>query len=177
MDRDEELFAFLDDLEQQAEAAYDLDRAAELADRGRAEYAAVPLATRLMASVDAEVTLEVVGVGALTGVLQRVATGWCLLRGPAQDWVVRTSAVHVVHAASDRSVPELAWPAVTRLGLGSALRRISGSGQWCVVHTTTGARHDGVLRRVGQDFVEVVTTADRTVLVAFTAIAAVQSRG
>ena len=35
---EEELFALLDDLEQQAEALYDAERDAELADRSRAEY-------------------------------------------------------------------------------------------------------------------------------------------
>src|SRR3954465_14190558 len=86
---EEELFGYLDDLEGQAEALYDAERAPELADRSRAEYQQVTFAARLMASVDREVTLEVLGVGAVTGELTRVATGWCLLRGPGQDWVVR----------------------------------------------------------------------------------------
>src|SRR3712207_1552828 len=82
---DEELFALFDDLEGQATALYDAERAPELADRGRAEYQQVTLDGRLMASVDLEVTLEVVGVGAVTGRLSRVSSGWCLLRGHGQD--------------------------------------------------------------------------------------------
>ena len=50
---DEQLFAILDDLEQQAQALYDADRASELVDRSRSEYAAVTLVSRLMASVPA----------------------------------------------------------------------------------------------------------------------------
>src|SRR3954469_17121084 len=75
---EEELFGYLEDLAGQAAALYDAERAPELADRSRAEYQQVTLAARLMASVDREVTLEVLGVGAVTGELSRVATGWCL---------------------------------------------------------------------------------------------------
>lgn len=172
-----ELFAFLDDLEEQAGALYDADRAPELADRERAEYQQVPLAARLAASVGLDLVLHVTGVGALTGRLERVAQGWVLLAGPAQDWVVRLAAVAVVDGASDRAVPEVAWSPVARLGLGSALRRIADAGERCVVHRLDSGRHDGVLRRVGQDFVEVLEgDPARVTLVAYDAVAAVQSR-
>ena len=69
---EEQLFSLLDDLEQQAEALYDSERDVELADRSRAEYAQVTLASRLMASVDEEVGLEVRGVGFVHGEL----SGW-----------------------------------------------------------------------------------------------------
>ena len=65
MSWDEEMFAVLDDLEQQAEALYAAERDAELADRTRAEYGAVTLASRLMASLDTELALGVLGVGRL----------------------------------------------------------------------------------------------------------------
>jgi hypothetical protein len=174
---EEELFAYLDDLEGQAAALYDAERAPELADRSRAEYQQVSLASRLAASVDLEVTLELLGVGPVTGRLARVATGWCLLRGPGQDWVVRLEAVAAAQGASDRAVPELAWPAVARLGLGSALRRLSDEAEPCSLHLTNGRRHDGTLLRVGADFVEIAAgEAGRVVLMAFTHLAAVQSR-
>jgi hypothetical protein len=174
---EEELFGYLDDLEGQAAALYDAERVPELADRSRTEYQQVTLASRVMASVDREVTLEVVGVGTVTGELARVATGWCLLRGPGQDWVVRLDAVGAVHGASDRAVPELAWPPVARLGLAAALRRLADRAEPCSLHLVDGRRHDGVLLRVGADFVEVATgEVGRVVLVAFGALAAVQSR-
>ena len=174
---EEHLFALFDDLEQQAEALFDAERDLELADRSRAEYHHVSLASRLMASLDREVVLHLVGGGTVAGTMARVGTGWCLVRG-AQDWVVRTAAVLVVGGASERSVPEVAWPAVTRLGLGSALRRVAESGERCVLQLVDGGRHEAVLRRVGADFVEAGLGEDagRGVLVAFTALAAVQSR-
>ncbi|WP_148614008.1 hypothetical protein [Nocardioides rubriscoriae] len=174
---EEDLFAFLDDLEQQAGALFDADRAPELADRERAEYQQVPLVARLMASLERQVTVHVTGVGAVTGRLERVAQGWCLVAGPVQDWVVRLEAVAAVDGASDRAVPEVAWSPVTRLGLGSALRRLADAGERCVVHRLDGGRHDGTVRRVGQDFAEVLEgEPPRVVLVAFAAVAAVQSR-
>ena len=66
---------------------------------------------------------------------------------------------------------------MARLGLGSALRRLADAGERCVVHRLDGGRHDGVVVRVGQDFVELAEGEQRRLtLVAFETIAAVQSR-
>lgn len=173
---EEELFALFDDLEQQAEALYDAEREPELADRSRAEYQQVTLASRLMASVGLQVTLGVDGVGSVTGTLERVASGWCLLSGAAQDWIVCLGAVTAAEGTSDRSLPEVAWSPVTRLGVGSALRRLADSGERCVLHGVDGVRHDGTVVRVGDDFAEVRVGAERRLLVAFVGLAAVQSR-
>lgn len=173
---EEQLFAVLDDLEQQAQGAFAAERDQEVIDLGRAEYNQVTLASRLMASSDREISLEVLGVGALRGILERVGAEWCLLRGPAQDWVIRAPAIAVVHDASLRSVPEVAWSPVCRLGFGSALRRIAEAGERCVVHQLDGVQHEVRLRRVGADFVETVAGEGKTMLLAFSAMAAVQSR-
>ena len=174
---EDELFGLLDDLEQQAEALYDVERGPELADRSRAAYQEVSLASRLMASAGGEVVLEVTGVGAVPGVLERVGAGWCLLRGAGQDWVVPLAGVVAGRGASHRSVPEGAWPAVSRLGLGSALRRLADAGERCVFHLADGRLLDGTVRRVGADFVEVGSGEQaQPVLVPFRALAAVQSR-
>ena len=176
MNWDEQLFAVLDDLEQQAESLYDAEREAEVADRSRAEYGAVTLASRLMASLDSSISLDLLGVGRVSGRLLRVATGWLLLETAAGQWVVPLEAVTSVGGASPRSVPEVAWSPVTRLGLGSALRRLSEAGERCLVHRVAGSPLDGVVHRVGQDFAEVEVAPGRVELVAFGSIAAVQSR-
>ena len=71
-----------------AEALYDAERADDLGDRSRAEYAEVTLASRLMASVDHEWLLEVLGVGPVAGMLRRVGPDWCLVDGlrPRTGW-------------------------------------------------------------------------------------------
>jgi hypothetical protein len=174
---EEQLFSVLDDLEQQAEALYDAERDLDLVDRSRSEYAQVTLASRLMASLDTDLTLELRGVGRISGTLQRIGSGWCLLHGAGLDWIVRTGAITLVREASPRSVPEVAWSPVTRLGLGSALRRLADAGERCLVHLVEGGRHDVVLTRVGQDFVEGKATGGDPLLVAFSGLSAVQSRG
>lgn len=177
MSWDDDVFRLLDDLEGQAAAAFALEREAELADRRRAEYQQVTMSARLMASVDREVSLDVAGVGAVAGTLRRVATGWLVLRGRGQDWVVREQAVTAARGASERAVPALAWPVSARLGLGSALRRLADAGERCIFHGVDGSRHEGVARRVGGDFVEVAAGEPaQLVLVPFATLAAVQSR-
>lgn len=171
----EQLFALFDDLEGQAAALYEADREAELADRSRAEYAKVGLATRLVASVGRRVTLDALGAGRIEGLLDRHGDGWVLLRGERQDWIVRTAAVTTVAGASPRSVPEVAWSPLQRLGLGSALRRLAEEGERCVVHLVDGAAHEGVVRRAGSDFLELAVPAG-DLLVAHAGLAAVQSR-
>ena len=173
---EDEIFALLDDLEQQAEALYAAERDADLADRVRAEYAQVTLASRLMASLDRELVLELRGVGRVTGTLQRVGADWCLVHGSGQDWVVRVPAITRVRGASERSVPELAWSPLAVLGLGSALRRIADSRSPCRVHLVDGAEHEVVLSRVGQDFVEAAGPDGHPLLFPFGQLSAVQRR-
>lgn len=174
---EDELFALFDDLEADAGARFAAERAAEVADRSRAEYQQVSLASRLMASVGTELTLHVLGVGPVTGTLDRIADGWLLLSSGEHDWVVNTALISSVAGASVRSVPEVAWSPLTRLGLGSALRRISEAGERCLLHLRDGTRHEGTLRRVGADFCELAEGEDRrVVLVSFAGLAAAQSR-
>ncbi|MCR1782061.1 hypothetical protein KVF89_05900 [Nocardioides carbamazepini] len=174
---EDELFALFDDLEGRAGALFAAERDLEVADRSRAEYQQVGLAGRLMATVGGEVTLGVLGIGSVTGTLQRVADGWLLLASGDHDWVVALAALTTVEGASPRSVPAVAWSPFTRLGLASALRRIAEAGEPCLLHLRDGGLHNGVVRRVGADFCElVVGEGRRTVLVAFSALAAARSR-
>lgn len=173
---DEQLFALFDDLEGQASALYELERDAELVDRSRAEYHHVTLDSRLVASLGSHLALTVVGVGRIEGELQRLGTGWCLLSGHAQDWIVRTPRIEVVQGASQRSVPEVAWSPLNKLSMSSALRRLAESQVRCVVHVGDGGQHEAVVHRVGADFVEISTPGDERVLISYDAISAVQSR-
>jgi hypothetical protein len=174
---EDDLFALFDDLEGQAGGLASAERGAQQAESGRADYQAVTLASRLMASVGAELTLGVAGIGAVTGTVDRVAADWLLLSSGQHDWVVSADAVTTVEQASVRSIPEDAWSPLTKLGLGSALRRIAEAGERCLLHLRDGSCHEGNLRRVGADFCELVEGDDRrTILVPFTALAAAQSR-
>lgn len=172
-----DLFAYLDDLEGEAVAAFDVERQMEVSDRARAEYSGVESACRLMASVGSTLTLRVAGLGALRGRLARVAADWCLLESGSQEWIIRLPAILTAQGISARSVPRDAWPVTARLGFGSALRRISESQERCCVRLVDGSQYDAVPVRVGKDFVEAVTGERREmVLCAFESIAAVHTR-
>jgi hypothetical protein len=173
---EEQLFALFDDLEQQADGLFQVERGHEIADRGQAEYAQVTLASRMMASIDREVVIEVIGVGSVGGTMQRVSADWCLIAGQGQEWIVRLPAVSQLRGASDRSIPPAAWSPTASLGLGSALRRIAQERQRCLLHLMDGARHDVLVGRVGADFVEATVGESTTALYAFGSIAAVQKR-
>lgn len=175
MSWEHDLFALLDDLEGQAAAAWEADREAELADRARAEYAAVTLASRLMASRGEEVALDLPHVGRLHGRLARVGEGWCLLAGRGQDWIVPVDRVVGLRGASERSVPELAWSPVDRLGLRAALRRLADARERCVLHLADGTRQEAYVERVGADFLECRAT-DGVLLVPYAGLVAVQRR-
>jgi len=180
MSWEEQVFALFDDLEQQASSLFAQEREAELRDRARSEYAQVSLVSRLMASVDREVALEVRGVGRVAGRAVGASDGqgaaWCLLRSGATDWVVLVDAVQVAHGTSPRSVPDVARGPGQRLGLGAVLRRLGDAATPVTAHLRDGSRVEGELARVGRDFSEVVTAAGATLLVAHGALAALSSR-
>lgn len=178
------LNGLFEDLEQQAEGLRLSDRDAEIADRVRAEYAAVDFAARLHASVAAQVRLTVTGLGVVEGTLTRTGVGWCLLEdvGSGREWILRTAALTRAQGLSDAAVGATARSALTRLGLGSALRGVSDSRARVVLVHLDGSRTQGQLSRVGADFVEVRGSHDgpgrdpssgRVDLVPFDSLAAV----
>lgn len=171
---EEQLFALFDDLEAQATTAFDEERTLEVADRAQGEYATVSLAARLMATVGQEVTVHLAGTGVTSGRLARVAKGWFLLESATQEWIVRIDAVHLVRGLAARAVPAEAWPVTAKLGLGSALRGLVDES--CQVVLAHGARHEGRIVRVGEDFVEVLTgEPPEPVVLPFRGIVAVHS--
>lgn len=168
---DDDLFELFDDLEDQAEALYDDERQAELGDRSRAEYAGVSLASRLVASIDRTVVLRVCGLDEVSGVLGAAGSGWCRVSGSGREWVVAVPALLAATGLSSRSVPETAWPATVRLGLGAALRRLHPQR----IYLTDGTTLEGELERVGADFVE-LRTGSETVVVPMVGLAAALRR-
>ncbi len=170
-----ELFDLFDDLEAQASRLFDADRDLELVDRSRAEYAAVSLASRLMASLDRHLCLEVLVIGTLEGLLGRVGTGWALLHASSADWLIPWDSIVSVRGAATRSVSELAWSPLAKLGIGSAFRRLAEAEQRCVLHLANGSTYDGHLGRVGRDFVELHDESGQTRLVALGSLIAAQS--
>lgn len=180
MSWEHELFALFDDLEGQATAAWEAEREAELADRARTEYGSVTLASRLMASRGDTVSVDLPHVGRIEGRVDRVGESWVLLGGRGQDWIVPLRWITGVRGARTRSVPEVAWSPVDRLGLRAALRRVADAGARCLVHLADGSRQEIYVERVGADFLECRAAADPSgddlLLVPYDAVVAVQRR-
>ncbi len=176
MSWEHELFALFDDLESQAASAWEADREAELADRSRTEYASVTLVSRLMASRGEPLSIDLPHVGRVEGRLDRVGESWVLLSGQGQDWIVPLRWVVAVRGASGRSIPEVAWSPVDRLGLRAALRRLSDAAARCVLHLVDGTRQEAYVARVGADFLEAGDGSGAQLLVRYDALVAVQSR-
>jgi hypothetical protein len=164
----------LDDLEQQAEGLALAERDGAVAEQRVAEYAAVDLAGRLLASLDRPVRLGVPSAGTVEGVLRRVGRDWVLVDARPRDWVVRTAAVLSLAGVADRFLPDGARPVTARLGLGSALRGVAEGGDEVLVHRVGGGAVRGRLCRVGADFVELAGDG-RVELVPFGALVALVS--
>jgi hypothetical protein len=175
------VLALLDDLEQQAEGLQLVERDLEVADRSRAEYARVDLASRLHAVAGREVRVTLLGGLSLVGTVGRTGDDWLLLTDRSdREWIVRRGALAVLRGASSRAVPDAALGVVRRLSLRSVLRRLAEEGADCLLHLVDGSRLDGRLLRLGDDFAEVRLEAGPATesydLVPLTALAAVQRR-
>jgi hypothetical protein len=184
----EGLFA---DLEAQAAALEHAERAAEVDERTRGEFAALGLVDRFRGGADAPLRLRVAGGRTLTGTVGRVGPDWLLLAEDAgREAVLPMTAVLGVRGLSRYSaVPAPAAPSsagvvVSRLGLRSALRGIARDRSPVRLALVDGTAVDATLDRVGADFVEVAAHAPGEVrrrgavreveLVPFAALAAVR---
>jgi hypothetical protein len=175
---DDRLARLLEDLEQQADGLAMAERDAQVAELSRAEYAQVDLAGRLHASVGRRLQVTITGAGTVDGSLARVGQGWCLLEVGAGEWIVRLPAIGSVRGLSDRSLGVEARSLGARLGVGSALRGVGGTGGEVVVVRLDGGSTRGSLGRVGADFVDLRLGEARSGLletVPFATVAAVRT--
>jgi len=152
---DERFFALFDDLEQQAEGLALEERDLEVAERARAEYAAVDLVARLHGSLGAELTVRVDGIGLFRARLARVGADFVVLDATSQLWVVPTGALLGITGLTLRATGEAARPITARLGLRSVLRGMAEAGDEVTVHRRGTDPVSGRIGRVGADFVEV----------------------
>ena len=149
-----------DDLEGQAEALSRAERAAEVADRTRAEVGRLTLLNRLRSNVGRQVALRLIGSGAVSGTLERVGLDWLLLTCP-NDVVVPMSAVATVANLPWDSVSPAGVGAVaSRLTLSSVLRAIAVDRARIAVVLRDGTTVSGTPDRVGADFIDIAVHQD-----------------
>lgn len=170
---EEAVFAVFEDLEMQAEGLYLDDREGEVAALAEAAYAEVGLAARLQAARNHSLRVLLVDGTDVRGRLVRSGAGWLALDAGTTQWLVRHAAVVLVEGLGASSVPEASWPVTARLSVGSVLRRIATGRRAVVVRLVAGRQLEGVIARVGADFVE-VGSGSGALVVPFAAVAAVQ---
>jgi hypothetical protein len=148
--------ALFDDLEAQAEQLEQDERAAELAERVRAEVGALRLLDRARGAASAPIRVQVRGGGWLAGVLRRAAAEWWLVdQDGGREVVVVVAAVLVVRGFGRRSaVPGSEGVVESRLGLRHVLRGIARDRSAVHVDLVDGSGVDGTVDRVGADFIE-----------------------
>src|SRR6478609_5267931 len=114
---EESMFAVFEDLEQQAEGLQLIERDAEVADLTVAEYSRVSLASRLHASLGADLRVRLLGGRVVGGRLARLGEDWFLLVDGSGEWVVRHQGVATVDGLSGKAHSEDTWSVVDRLTL------------------------------------------------------------
>lgn len=154
----EALFA---DLEAQAAAAEQAERAAEVEERTRGELGALAVVDRLRAAEGAGLRLRLAGGRALSGTVHRVGPDWLLLAEDAgREAVVPLTAVLGVRGLNRYSaVPGSAGVVASRLGLRHALRGVARDRSPVRLELLDGTSLDATIDRVGADFVEVAAHA------------------
>ena len=182
----EALFA---DLEGQAAALAQAERAAEVEERTRGELAAIGLLDRLRAAEGAPLRLRLAGGRSLAGSVGRIGPDWLLVTEPeGREAVVPLAAVLGVRGLSRHAaVPGSAGVVESRLGLRAALRGVARDRSPVRLELVDGTALDATLDRVGADFVEAATHAAGEMrrrqevrdveLVPFAALAAVRRGG
>ena len=178
--------ALFADLEAQSDALDRADRAAEVDDRSRSEFADHHLRDRLRACVGGVVRLRVAGGATIAGTVRKVGPDWLLIDEEAsRECLVPLSAVMSVVGAGRWVADPAADSAVAaRLGLRSALRAVARDRSGVRLLLVDGAALAATLDRVGADFVEAAVhpvgearrraAVQEVQLVAFAAIAAVR---
>ena len=176
MSWEQRLLDLFEDLEQQAEGAALSARDAEVAELARAEYAEVDLASRVHASVGHQVELTLCGV-VVRGRLARAGAGWCLVVADSHEWVVRLDHLVAGRGLSSQAIPAALRSLTSRLGVGSVLRELAEERAPVTLVRSDGERRNGVLGRVGRDFLELSTEGGSVVgteVVPFSAVVAVR---
>ncbi|HZC72748.1 MAG TPA: hypothetical protein VE442_18765 [Jatrophihabitans sp.] len=153
--------ALFDDLEAQAAALEQAERAAEVDDRARGEIGGLGLHDRARAAVGDPLRVRVSGGLAVAGVLSRLGPEWWLLdEGAGRESVVATAHLLTVRGLGRYSaVPGTAGVVESRIGLRLVLRGIARDRSAVHLHLADGTAVAATIDRVGADFVEVATHA------------------
>ncbi|WP_024367837.1 hypothetical protein [Arthrobacter sp. TB 26] len=155
--------ALFDDLETQMAAGARLDLDADVAERTRAEAAAVELADRLRGSLGLLIVVQLASGSTVEGTLSHAGSQALVLDEPLHQVLVPYAAAVRYRGLSRVAVPEPSRVR-QRLGLASALRGLARDRAALAVLLTGGSAGETVLRgvidRVGRDHLDLAVTGD-----------------
>ncbi|MEO6886741.1 MAG: hypothetical protein ABI232_10740 [Jatrophihabitantaceae bacterium] len=153
--------ALFADLDSQALALENAERAGEVDERIRAELGATTVIDRLRACVGAQLRVQCDGDATLRGALTRVGPDWLLLdEGSGREALIAAHAILTVSGLTRFSaVPDSMDVVQSRLGLWFVLRRIARDRSPVRLLLRGGAQVGATVDRVGSDFVEVAIHA------------------
>jgi hypothetical protein len=152
--------ALFEDMEAQLAAGERLDFDAEVAERARADAAAVELADRLRGSLGLRIGIHLGSGTRLEGVLSHVGSQSLLLDEPRHQVLVPQSSAVRYSGLSRLAVTEQS-PVRRRLGLASSLRALARDRASLTVLVAQGPAESmlhGVIDRVGRDFLDLAVT-------------------
>jgi hypothetical protein len=152
--------ALFDDIEAQLAAGERLDFDAEVAERARADAAAVELADRLRGSLGLRIGIHLASGTMFEGVLSHVGSQSLVLDEPRHQVLIPHASAVRYSGLSRLAVTE---PSTVRqrLGLASALRALARDRASLTVLVARGPGEPmlhGVIDRVGRDFLDLAVT-------------------
>ncbi|MHA7153655.1 hypothetical protein [Arthrobacter sp. TMN-50] len=178
--------ALFEDLEAQFAAADLLAVESQIAEQSRLELAAVTVLDRLRGQMGALLRIRVRSGAVFNGSLRHVGSEWLVLETGPGAALIPASALGTIEGMGRGRTAE--HSAVTnRLGLGSVFRAFGRDRTLLTIQLADmGARIDGMIDRVGKDFLEVASVplgeqrrrgnVAGVVLIPFTGVEAVLSR-
>ncbi|WP_427006790.1 hypothetical protein [Pseudarthrobacter sp. H2] len=152
--------ALFEDMEAQLAAGERLDFDAEVAERTRADAAAVELADRLRGSLGLRIGIHLASGTLFEGVLSHVGSQSMVLDEPRHQVLIPQASAVRYSGLSRLAVTEHA-AVRQRLGLASSLRALSRDRASLTVLVARGPAESvlhGVIDRVGQDFLDLALT-------------------
>lgn len=153
--REDGIERVLADLEQQAQGLHLRERDEDVAALLPAEQARVELEARLHAAIGRRLAVRARGTGRVEGVVDQVGRGWFSLGVGTRTWLFLTPSVLSLGGLGERALVEEARPVSARLGPGGPLRDLAESRIPCLLVLVDGTRLEGLIARVGADFVDV----------------------
>lgn len=152
--------ALFEDMEAQLAAGERLDFDAEVAERTRADAAAVKLADRLRGSLGLRIGIHLASGTLFEGVLSHVGSQSMVLDEPRHQVLIPQASAVRYTGLSRLAVTEHSTVR-QRLGLASSLRALSRDRASLTVLVARGPAESvlhGVIDRVGQDFLDLALT-------------------